>query len=69
MGCTSSIEHTSNLVVDRDGVDNLAADGATVGFVVPFPQAGVVQQMAARFDFRYIGSGGIVGCCSDFLLC
>lgn len=41
---------TSNLVIDLDQVEGLAAEGATVCFDGPFPQTGIMENMIADLD-------------------
>ena len=45
---------TSNLIVHGDGMERLAADGAAVCLVGPFPQTGVVQHVAANLNLGYM---------------
>jgi hypothetical protein len=47
-------ELTSNLVVNSDGMECLAADRAAVCLFGPFPKTGVVQHVATDLNFGYI---------------
>lgn len=45
---------TSNLVVDVDDMEGLAANGAAVRLVGPLAQTSIVQHVAAHFDLGYM---------------